>query len=82
MIHYLVIPLAGELQIWRAVRFRARTHVKPHFSLIIGIELERLHGAAVILRKNMLIYGVGGILIPFVFIKLIDVALVALHLAP
>jgi K+-transporting ATPase ATPase B chain len=35
----------------------------------------------VILRKNMLIYGVGGIIIPFIFIKLIDVLLVATHLA-
>jgi K+-transporting ATPase ATPase B chain len=38
-------------------------------------------GAASILRRNMLIYGVGGILLPFVGIKLIDLALVALHLA-
>ena len=30
----------------------------------------------------MLIYGVGGILVPFVFIKLIDLLLVAAHLAP
>jgi K+-transporting ATPase ATPase B chain len=39
-------------------------------------------GAAVILRNNMLIYGIGGILIPFIFIKLIDLFLVAVHLAP
>ena len=38
-------------------------------------------GAAAILRKNMLLYGVGGIIIPFIFIKLIDIALVAMHLA-
>jgi high-affinity K+ transport system ATPase subunit B len=30
----------------------------------------------------MLIYGIGGIFVPFVFIKLIDLLLVALHLAP
>ena len=30
----------------------------------------------------MLIYGLGGILMPFLFIKLIDVGLVTLHLAP
>jgi potassium-transporting ATPase ATP-binding subunit len=36
-------------------------------------------GAAAILRKNMFIYGVGGIIIPFIFIKLIDIALVALR---
>ena len=46
-----------------------------------GVKYQPL-GAKVILRKNMLIYGIGGILVPFVFIKLIDVGLVALHLAP
>jgi len=35
-------------------------------------------GAAAILRRNMLVYGVGGIILPFVGIKLIDVILVAL----
>jgi K+-transporting ATPase ATPase B chain len=39
-------------------------------------------GAKIILRNNMLIYGVGGILLPFVFIKLIDLVLVATRLAP
>ena len=38
-------------------------------------------GAGAILRRNMLIYGVGGILLPFVGIKLIDLLLVGLHLA-
>lgn len=37
-------------------------------------------GAAAILRKNMFIYGVGGIVIPFIAIKLIDIALVAVGL--
>ena len=37
-------------------------------------------GAAVILRNNMLIYGVGGIIMPFIFIKLLDIILVAAHL--
>jgi K+-transporting ATPase ATPase B chain len=46
-----------------------------------GVKYEPL-GAKVILKKNMLIYGVGGIIIPFIFIKLIDMALVAIHLAP
>jgi len=30
----------------------------------------------------MLIYGVGGIILPFIFIKIIDVILVAVGLAP
>jgi potassium-transporting ATPase ATP-binding subunit len=37
-------------------------------------------GADVLLRRNLLIYGLGGILVPFVGIKLIDLILVALHL--
>ena len=38
-------------------------------------------GAAAILRRNMLIYGVGGIILPFIGIKAIDLVLVALNLA-
>jgi K+-transporting ATPase ATPase B chain len=38
-------------------------------------------GAAAILRRNLLIYGLGGVLLPFVGIKLIDVLVVALGLA-
>ena len=33
--------------------------------------------AVALLRRNMLVYGVGGVLLPFVAIKLIDMALVA-----
>jgi K+-transporting ATPase ATPase B chain len=35
--------------------------------------------AAAILRRNVWIYGIGGIIVPFIFIKLIDLILVALH---
>ncbi|HWB29041.1 MAG TPA: potassium-transporting ATPase subunit KdpB [Vicinamibacterales bacterium] len=38
-------------------------------------------GAATLLRRNLLIYGVGGIIIPFIGIKAIDVIVAALHLA-
>ncbi|MDE2580503.1 MAG: HAD-IC family P-type ATPase, partial [Rhodospirillales bacterium] len=38
-------------------------------------------GAAAILRRNLLIYGLGGIVVPFVGIKLIDMLVIALHLA-
>ena len=37
-------------------------------------------GAAKLLRDNLLIYGMGGLIAPFVGIKLIDMILVALHL--
>jgi K+-transporting ATPase ATPase B chain len=40
----------------------------------------RALGAAALLRRNLLIYGVGGIAVPFVGIKLIDMTLTALRL--
>ena len=44
-----------------------------------GVRFRPLDGAA-ILRRNSLIYGVGGIIAPFVFIKLIDLVLTAIGL--
>ena len=41
----------------------------------------RPQSAARILQKNVLIYGVGGLIVPFVGIKLIDLAISALGLA-
>jgi potassium-transporting ATPase ATP-binding subunit len=38
-------------------------------------------GAAALLRRNLLIYGVGGIIVPFVGIKIIDVIITAIRLA-
>jgi K+-transporting ATPase ATPase B chain len=38
-------------------------------------------GAAALLRRNLLIYGVGGIVVPFIGIKAIDVLITALGLA-
>jgi potassium-transporting ATPase ATP-binding subunit len=38
-------------------------------------------GAAPLLRRNLLIYGLGGVIIPFIGIKAIDLAVTALHLA-
>jgi K+-transporting ATPase ATPase B chain len=37
-------------------------------------------GAGALLRRNLFIYGLGGIVVPFIGIKLIDLILVALHL--
>jgi K+-transporting ATPase ATPase B chain len=41
----------------------------------------RAVGAAQLLRDNLLIYGVGGLIAPFIGIKIIDMLLVALRLA-
>jgi K+-transporting ATPase ATPase B chain len=43
-----------------------------------GVKFRAANSTA-ILRRNVWIYGVGGIIIPFIFIKLIDLVLVALH---
>jgi K+-transporting ATPase ATPase B chain len=40
----------------------------------------RAVGAAALLRRNLLIYGLGGIVAPFVGIKAIDMVLAALHI--
>jgi potassium-transporting ATPase ATP-binding subunit len=45
-----------------------------------GVQYRPL-GAAAILTRNILVYGLGGIIVPFIGIKLIDLVLVSLHLA-
>jgi K+-transporting ATPase ATPase B chain len=41
----------------------------------------RAIGAGALLRRNLMVYGVGGIIIPFIGIKAIDLVVAALHLA-
>jgi len=36
--------------------------------------------AVAIIKRNLLIYGLGGVIVPFVGIKLIDLIIAALHL--
>jgi K+-transporting ATPase ATPase B chain len=43
-----------------------------------GVRFRPL-GAAVLLRRNLLIYGLGGVIIPFPGIKLVDLIVNALH---
>jgi K+-transporting ATPase ATPase B chain len=38
-------------------------------------------GAAALLKRNLWIYGVGGLIVPFIGIKAIDLLLVLLHIA-
>ncbi len=44
-----------------------------------GVEYRAL-GAEALLRRNLLIWGLGGVIVPFIGIKLIDMSMVALHL--
>ena len=37
-------------------------------------------GAAALLRRNLLIYGVGGVIAPFIGIKLLDMLMTFMHL--
>ncbi|MEQ1945516.1 potassium-transporting ATPase subunit KdpB [Mesorhizobium sp. VNQ89] len=37
-------------------------------------------GAAALLRRNLLVYGLGGLILPFAGIKLVDLAITSLHL--
>jgi K+-transporting ATPase ATPase B chain len=45
-----------------------------------GVEYRPL-GAAAILARNLMIYGLGGVIAPFIGIKAIDLMVAALHLA-
>jgi K+-transporting ATPase ATPase B chain len=45
-----------------------------------GIQYRPI-GAAALLRRNLLIYGVGGVIVPFIGIKIVDVIITALRLA-
>ena len=44
-----------------------------------GVKYRPL-GASVVLRNNALIYGVGGLIVPFIGIKLIDMLITAIHI--
>jgi K+-transporting ATPase ATPase B chain len=44
-----------------------------------GVKYRPL-GASVVLRNNALIYGVGGLIVPFIGIKLIDMFITAIHI--
>jgi K+-transporting ATPase ATPase B chain len=56
--------------------------------IIVGLIPLALRGvsyrplsAAALLQRNLLVYGVGGIVVPFIGIKLIDMLVTAMHLA-
>jgi len=69
-----------ESAILSAVIFNALIIVALIPLALKGIQFRPL-GAAAILRRNLLIYGLGGVVVPFVGIKLIDLIVAALHLA-
>ncbi len=68
-----------ESAILSAVVFNALVIVALIPLALRGVKYQPV-GADVILRKNLIIYGLGGLLIPFIGIKLIDMLLVILGL--
>jgi K+-transporting ATPase ATPase B chain len=69
-----------ESAILSAVIFNALIIVALIPLALKGIQFRPL-GAAAVLRRNLLIYGLGGVIVPFIGIKIIDLIVAALHLA-
>jgi K+-transporting ATPase ATPase B chain len=70
----------SESAILSAVIFNALIIVALIPLALRGIKYRAM-GAAAVLRRNLLIYGFGGIIIPFIGIKLIDLIITAVGLA-
>ncbi len=68
-----------ESAILSAVIFNALVIVALIPLALRGVRYRAL-GAAALLRRNVWIYGVGGLVVPFIGIKAIDLLMVALHL--
>ncbi|MEN6630089.1 MAG: potassium-transporting ATPase subunit KdpB [Sulfuricella sp.] len=70
---HLATPASAILS---AVIFNALIIVALIPLALKGVKYRAI-GAAALLRNNLLIYGVGGVIVPFIGIKLIDMVLVA-----
>jgi K+-transporting ATPase ATPase B chain len=86
----LAMPQLGPLNIMRLATPQSAILSAVIFNALIIIALiplalkgvrYRAIGAEELLRRNLLIYGLGGVALPFLGIKLIDLLLSALHLA-
>jgi K+-transporting ATPase ATPase B chain len=66
-----------ESSIMSAVIFNALIIVVLIPLALKGVKYRPL-GAGILLRRNLIIYGLGGLLVPFVGIKLVDMVLTAL----
>jgi K+-transporting ATPase ATPase B chain len=74
-----VMGLGSQSAILSAVIFNALVIIALIPLALRGVKFRPL-GADVILRQNLLVYGLGGLLVPFAGIKLIDVIVNLLHL--
>ena len=66
-------------ELFRVPRKKAKMILIIIIPLLIPLALKgvkyRPIGASALLRRNLLIYGLGGVIVPFIGIKLIDLAL-------
>jgi K+-transporting ATPase ATPase B chain len=83
-------PVLGTLNVMRLTSSQSAILSAVIFNALIIVALIPLAlkgvayrpvGAAALLRRNLLIYGLGGLILPFIGIKAIDVVVAALHLA-
>jgi potassium-transporting ATPase ATP-binding subunit len=83
-------PVLGTLNVTRLTSSQSAILSAVIFNALIIIALIPLAlkgvayrpvGAAALLRRNLLIYGLGGLILPFVGIKAIDIVIAALHIA-
>ncbi|MFH1023836.1 MAG: potassium-transporting ATPase subunit KdpB [Planctomycetota bacterium] len=83
-------PELGALNIMRLATPQSAILSAVMFNALIIVALiplalkgvaYRAVGASRLLRRNLLLYGAGGLVLPFVGIKAIDILLVAMHLA-
>ncbi len=86
----VALPELGALNVMRLTNPSSAVLSAVIFNALIIVALIPLAlrgvryrpiGAAALLRRNLLIWGVGGIIAPFVGIKLIDIIITAVHLA-
>ena len=68
-------------QLWEIISAPDNVPIIALIPLSLRGVTYRPAGAASILRRNLLIYGLGGIVVPFIGIKLIDVIATAINLA-
>ncbi len=73
---HLTTPMSAILS---AVIFNALIIVALIPLALKGVRYRPI-GAAALLRRNLLVFGLGGLIVPFIGIKLIDMLLVVLHL--
>jgi K+-transporting ATPase ATPase B chain len=83
-------PALGVLNVMRLASSQSAILSAVIFNALIIIALIPLAlkgvayrpvGAAALLRRNLIIYGLGGLILPFIGIKAIDLVVAALHLA-